>query len=314
MVTLQPHRAAPPSYAGVATWPDRSPAEHRGIGVGALSSWQGGHPGTTDQVAWLYRGVVSRPGRQDLYVAVWRSPSTVVIAQAATSDVDERGYNRAELTTLGGWAYWSVPLAQAPPVLGLYVGTVNEAQVVQTSLFALAAPSTRQLHWRSPGLPFAVLDGGGPTDRSGELTSGDGVFLGDAGSTAGPVLLDVPGGGTQPFGFGGQQASLAQPPAPDVPAGFVSSTGGAGATDATTFTAPLYATFNNQRTATVTAVRCYGGGTLRLSFGTRALGSAACDGLTHTFTSRPAMSRDALTLAGDRVQSYRFTSGTIPRP
>lgn len=94
----------------------------------------------------------------------------------------------------------------------------------------------------------------------------------------------------------------------------MSSTGGSGATDASSFTAPLYATFNNQLTATVTAVRCYGGGMLRLSFETRALGSAACDGLTHTFTSRPALSRDALTLAGDRVQSYRFASGTVPRP
>ena len=314
VVTLQPHRAAPPSYAGVTTWPDRSPAEHRGVGYGALASWQIVHPGTTDRVAWLYRGLVSSSGRQDLYVAAWRTASTVVISSAETSKVDERGYNQADGLARGGWAFYSVDTLKAPPVLGLYIGTIGETQQFETSLFALAAPSARRLHWRSPGLPYAVLDGGGPTNRSGELSSSDGVFLNDVGPLAGPVLLDVPGGGTQPFGFGGQQASLAQPPAPDVPAGFVSSTGGAGATDATTFAAPLYATFNNQRTATVTAVRCYGGGTLRLSFGTRALGSAACDGLTHTFTSRPAMSRDALTLAGDRVQSYRFTSGTIPRP
>lgn len=187
----------------------------------------------------------------------------------------------------------------------------------------------RQLHWRSTGLPYAVLDGGGPTDRSGELSSSDGVFLDDVGPLAGPVSLDVPSGGTQVFGLGSQGLPFPQPPAPDVPPSFASTTGGGGLTDATSFTGTMYATFDNQMLPSVTAVRCYGGGTLRLSFGARvlggaralgaarvlggarALGAAACDGQTHTFTSRPARRSDVLQFAGDRVQSYRFMSGTV---
>ena len=313
-LVLQPHRTTPPSYAGVTTWPDRSPAGHREVGTGALSSWLHEHPGTADRVAWLWRGVVSRPGRQDLYVAAWRSTSTVVIAQAETSTVDAQGYNRADGTSLGGWVFYDVPAPQAPPVLGLYVGTVGDTQQFETSLFALAAPGTRQLHWRSDGLPYAVLAGGLPTQRSGDLTSRDGVFLGDAGPLAGPVSLDVPGAGSQPFGLSGQGVPLAQPPAPDVPAGFVSTTGGGGATDATSFNGPMYATFDDAKAPSVTALRCYGGGTLRLSFGTRLLGAAACDGTSRTFTGRPSRRTDGLQIIGDRVQAYVFTSGTIRRP
>lgn len=318
VLALQPHHAAAPRYAGVATWPDRSQSGHLGIGTGALASWEDAHPtGGSGKVSWLYRGVVSRPGRQDLYVAVWRTPSTVILAQAETTTVNEQGFlpdQAGQAGPTGGWVFYTVAVDKAPPVLGLYIGTVQGDQRFETSLFALAAPGTRQLHWTSYGLPFATLDGGGPTDRAGDLTSTDGVFLDDAGPLAGSVTLQVPGAGSQAFGFGGQQVPLTQPPAPDVPTGFTLVAGGAGATDATSFTGTTYDTFDNQRLPVLTAVRCYGGGTLRLAFGKAALGRASCDGRTHTFTGAPPRRSDGLQLTGDRVQSYRFVSGTVTHP
>jgi len=257
----------------------------------------------TGKVNWLYRGLISRPGRKDLNVAVWRTSSTVVLAQAETSAVDGQGFLRDQAGRVGGWVFYTVDALKAPPVLGLYVGTVQGDQRFESSLFALAAPGTRQLHWTSRGLPFATIDGGGATDRAGDLTSTDGVFLDDAGPLAVPITLQVPGAGSQPFGLGGQPVPLTQPPAPDVLVGFALRTGGSGTTDATTFPGPLYTTFNNESLPTVTAVRCYGGGTLRLTFGKVLVGSAACDGQTHTYTGAPTSSRDALQIAGDRVQS-----------
>lgn len=309
---LQPQHHARTQFAGATTWPDRSVAAYRTVGTGALAAWENDRAGiASGKVHWLYRGLVSRPGRDDFYVAAWRTLSTVVLATAETRAVDESGFLRNKPGKVGGWEFFQSEADKVPAVIGLYVGTVQN-NISENSLFALAAPQTRQLHWTSSGLPFSTLEGGGPTDLSGDLTSSNGVFLGAAGALAGPVTVDAPGNSPQPFGFGVQQLSLALPPPPEVPSTWILDLGGGGSTNPTTFTGVNYTTVPNpSASSTVTAVRCYGGGTLRLSVGKQPVGNAPCDGQTYRYTGAPDQASALLAVVGDRLQSYRFLRGHV---
>ncbi len=306
------------AYSGrpVSTWPDRSNPTHTSIGTGALAFWADFQHGDTSQVHWLYRDVITHVAFEDTYLAIWSTPTTVVVARGVVQQLDRNGYSAKDAGRPGGWDVLEVPAGKVKGIIGLYLSSLPDAEVVDSSLFALTDPATRLLDWTSAPVPYAPS---GATH--GSMTSPNGVFHGDVGGLTGPVTVRLNDsrhvlGAPVDFGFGSRHADLVNPAVPDLPPGFQLEQGGTGEVDRGadgTFTIAQYSagpTSSGKRAF----VRCYGGGVLTVTLNDKPQHGVLCDNRTHeVFDAKQAsISGDPVGLSSSRQVIYNFVWASLP--
>lgn len=307
---LQPpsdDRSARYAARNAASWPERSPAQGRGVAQGALIQWvRDNHQ--AGNVHWLYRGAVDVPGGAPLYVAAWVADGRAVVGFIERGKVDSAG-----TATDAAWQLKDVRVDSADH-LAVYLPRLEAGGFDEDNyVFLLADPRARSLRWQATPLPFSPT---GPEIRTaGRLSSRNGVFRGWTGSVTGPlrVSFDELTSAPAPLATGGDYPQLVRVATPDVPNASPEHPGisaGAGQLDADNRSVG-YGDESSSGPATI-YVRCYGGGRLTVRVdelpaapGDHAVGSVPCDTTTGTVTL-PASKGRLLYLRGDRFQVFAF--------
>lgn len=346
-VALHSHIGGPSDGASVAPaaggheaagWPDRSAAYDQGVAAGAVPAYNLSENQSVDarDIHWLYRGDVAQPdGRSTTYVAVFTTEVfqqlRLVVAHVGRDQVDAQGKGLDEgigldAEKVGGtpWVVTSMPLAdgQLPDQVSLYLpysvtGMPGRFSDVADQLFVLADPSARRLTWRQQPLPAATqsVQLATPPTTDGTASSGNGVFVADAGALLGPVTITTATSdgdelGSSPVTAGLSEIILAQPRPPDVPPGFVELFGSNG-----TFTTEGGHSYQLGKNGSSIYIRCYGGGQLSIKTPDSPAGTSSlpgtvlpCDGSSHRAATTTA--GQVVSVTADRLSSFALVGGS----
>ncbi len=339
------------AHTAVTTWPDRSAAADRGVAEGALASYRQlasnlGENVSTAAPRWLFRGTVTLPDHDDVYLAVFvtqhAGKDVVVTSRTRRSQVDALGVDRdnPEDPTSSPWVSHEVAASSGLTHVGAYLGYQGEqpttdptTQVttvdLRNTLFVLADPASRRLRWTQQPLPFAAAAVTTAVVPGGRLDSADGVFTVDTGPLTGPVSVSLENARGEELGADALSTTatpdLVRPALPDVPAGWTQQLGSAGTTERQAdgrWSSPGNVSFaSEQRAGRSLAVqaRCYGGGSLRFTLeaasgsGALATGPVPCDGQSHE-ALRHSVPRAGFFIqvsGADRLMALQFLAGTV---
>lgn len=296
--------AAPIDYAASpATWSDRSQSGEQGLADSALDRWASeGNPAVASP-KWLYRGRVQVPGGTPQYVVAFVADSKVVMGFGSIKDKDDNGLPKKP--AVDGWQLKGIAVDDAPPVLSLYLLRLDTENLDDNWLFALAAPRSRELSWRTTPLPFAPV--GGTIADHGSFRSSNGVFQGWTGAVSGRLTGTV-GSVTTPLSFPDAAPQLTPVvDGPQLGTAFGISAG-AGQLDEDSSSIGYSNESDSANGTARVRIRCYGGGRITVvDADERAVGSAACDNQEHS-VALPAQSNGQrlVRLLGDTLQVYAF--------
>jgi hypothetical protein len=334
-------------YAGtrITSWPDRSLAKDRGVADGAVLSYTETKRGFGEQVGdrprWLFRGTVSAPDGDDMYVAVYLiehdGKNVVVTSSTRRRQVDAHGIDLEDPDGLSKgsspWVDREQEVSKDLDHVGTYVQYGSESY--GDVLFVLAAPSARALTWQQHPLPAAPVAAGQKVAMTGSARSGNGVFTTDAGPLVGPVTIaleDASGSALT-----AQDEPLSELSTPglskslpvELPAGWTPETGvtaqserqGDGSWSGLA-SANYSAVLQGGRTVAVLA-RCYGGGSVLFTLSrdesdasALARGRVSCDGDQHEVLRHevPANGYEVRVGNADRLVALTWQSAVVGRP
>jgi hypothetical protein len=291
--------------SAITTWSDRSDRAVVPYSDGAVAAWD---PTAAGHVSWVYRGLHegNNAGDPTQLVMVFRGQQQgLPYLVTATIDKDKVGD--------GGYALYPDSTNWDLSVTDLTAGVPNNVVIPYfdgngADVFVLEAPTARTLTWLVHPLPYAEQATTQLSDDTGTSRSARGVFSFRMSKVLGTLTYTVSGAGRT--GQGTLPESAVQLMEPDAVTYRGQLVVGSGGPLSKTTEGYAFSFGSSDRTTTgQLAVRCYGGGSLKVETRGR-VGSVVCDGRSHDDVLRSGVSGVTedyrLEFTSDRLQVTTF--------